>query len=179
MKRRDFIKIVSLTGGGLVLGSFIPMSVLGKEEGFTSFPGDDPKGIFKPGPFLQIDSNGKVSIMMARSEMGQGVYTTLPTIVAEELEVDWESIEIIQADAGFDYGSQATGGSTSVRLGYEPLRKAGATARAMLISAAAIMLKEKPEVLYAEMGFVISKTTGKKLSYGELAVEAGKTSCSF
>lgn len=174
MKRRNFIKIVSLTGGGLVLGSFIPLSALGKEEGFFSFPGDDPKGVFKPGPFLQIDSNGKVSIMMSRSEMGQGVYTTLPTIVAEELEVDWESIEIIQADAGFDYGSQATGGSTSVRLGYEPLRKAGATARVMLISAASIMLKEKTDVLYAESGFVISKVTGKKLSYGELAVEAGK-----
>ncbi|MBK6681227.1 MAG: twin-arginine translocation signal domain-containing protein [Ignavibacteriales bacterium] len=59
MKRRDFIKIVSLTGGGLVLGSFIPMSVLGKEEGFTSFPGDDPKGVFKPGPFCRLIPTAK------------------------------------------------------------------------------------------------------------------------
>ena len=87
MKRRDFIKIVSLTGGGLVLGSFIPMSVLGKEEGFTSFPGDDPKGIFKPGPFLQIDSNGKVSIMMARSEMGKGFTQPFPPLLLKSLKL--------------------------------------------------------------------------------------------
>lgn len=174
MKRRDFIKIVSLSGGGLVLGSFIPLSVLGKAAESAPILGDDPKGIFKPGPFLQIDSKGNVSIIMARSEMGQGVYTTLPTIVAEELEVDWESIIIVPADAGFDYGSQATGGSTSVRQGYEPLRKAGATARIMLISAAAIILKENSDSLYAENGFVISRVSGKRLSYGELAVQAGK-----
>lgn len=171
MKRRDFIKIASISGGGLILATFLPASLVKGENGIF---GDDPKGIFQPGPFLQINSNGEVTIIVAKSEMGQGVYTSLPMIVAEELEVDWETVNIVQADAGFDYGNQTTGGSTSIRQGYEPLRKAGATARIMLITAAAILMKEKIEDLYAEKGFVISKKTGAKLSYGELAMEASK-----
>lgn len=173
MKRRDFIKIVGLSGGGLVLGSFIPAVFAKGSDGILQ-PGDDPKGIFKPGPFIQINTSGEVTIYMAKTEMGQGVYTALPMIVAEELEVDWEKINIVQADAGFDYGNQTTGGSTSVRQSYDPLRKAGATARVMLVTAAAAMLKENAADLYAELGFVISKKTGRKLSYGELAVEAAK-----
>ncbi len=173
MKRRDFIKIVGLSGGGLVLGSFIPATFAKASDGILS-PGDDPKGVFKPGPFIQINTSGEVTIYMAKTEMGQGVYTALPMIVAEELEVDWEKINIVQADAGFDYGSQTTGGSTSIRQSYDPLRKAGATARVMLVTAAAAMLKENTGDLYAELGFVISRKTGKKLSYGELAVEAAK-----
>lgn len=171
MKRRDFIKIAGISGGGLVLATFLPASMIKGEGGIF---GDDPKGVFIPGPFLQINSNGEVTIMVAKSEMGQGVYTALPMIVAEELEVDWETINIVQADAGFDYGSQTTGGSTSIRQGYEPLRKAGATARVMLVAAASVLLKEKVDDLFAEKGFVISKKTGKKLSYGELATEAAK-----
>jgi len=173
MKRRDFIKIVGLSGSGLVLGSFIPAVFAKGNDGILE-PGDDPKGIFKPGPFIQISSSGEVTIFMAKTEMGQGVYTALPMIVAEELEVDWEKINIVQADAGFDYGNQTTGGSTSIRQSYDPLRKAGATARVMLITAAAGMLKEKISDLYAELGFVISRKSGKKLGYGELAVEAAK-----
>lgn len=173
MKRRDFIKIVGLSGSGLVLGSFIPAVFAKGNDGILE-PGDDPKGIFKPGPFIQISSSGEVTIFMAKTEMGQGVYTALPMIVAEELEVDWEQINIVQADAGFDYGNQTTGGSTSIRQSYDPLRKAGATARVMLLTAAAGMLKENISDLYAELGFVISRKSGKKLGYGELAVEAAK-----
>ncbi|GMU90153.1 MAG: aldehyde dehydrogenase [Chlorobiota bacterium] len=173
MKRRDFIKIVGLSGSGLVLGSFIPAVFAKGNDGILE-PGDDPKGVFKPGPFIQISSSGEVTIFMAKTEMGQGVYTALPMIVAEELEVDWEKINIVQADAGFDYGNQTTGGSTSIRQSYDPLRKAGATARVMLVTAAAAMLKESVSDLYAELGFVISRKTGKKLGYGELAVEAAK-----
>jgi isoquinoline 1-oxidoreductase beta subunit len=174
MKRRDFIKIVSLTGSGLILASFVPAVFL-KGEGKSKGKFDDPgKGIFAPGPFLRIDSSGEVTIFVAKSEMGQGVFTSLPMIVAEELEVDWEKIKIVKADAGYDYGDQGTGGSSSVRDSYDPLRKAGATARIMLLTAAASLMKASVNDLYAENGSVINKKTGEKLGYGELAEVASK-----
>ena len=167
IKRRKFIKVVGLSGGGLFLASYVPVqSLFAQQDG-------DPK-IFAPGVFLRIDSNGVVTIIVHRSEMGQGIKTALPMLVAEELEVDWNKIVIEQADADKKYGSQTTGGSTSIRRSWEPLRKAGATARVMLITAAANSWNVSPEDCYAEKGFVINKLNNKKLSYGELVEEASK-----
>jgi isoquinoline 1-oxidoreductase beta subunit len=167
IKRREFIKVVGLSGGGLFLASYVPLqNVLAKS-------GDDPK-IFAPSVYLKIDSNDVVTIIVHRSEMGQGVKTALPMLIAEELELDWDKIVIEQADADRKYGSQGTGGSTSIRRNWEPLRVAGATARVMLITAAATRWNVAIDECYAENGFIINKSTNEKLSYGELVEEASK-----
>ncbi|MCW8816550.1 MAG: xanthine dehydrogenase family protein molybdopterin-binding subunit [Ignavibacteriaceae bacterium] len=169
IKRRVFIKVVGLSGGGLFLASYVPL------QNLLANTGDDPK-IFAPNVFLKIDSNGIVTIIVHRSEMGQGVKTALPMLVAEELEVDWDKIVIEQADVDAKYGSQTTGGSTSIRRSWEPLRVAGATARVMLITAAASHWNVSSDNCYAENGFVINKLNNEKLSYGELVDEASKLS---
>lgn len=165
--RREFIKVVSLSGGGLILATYIPFNNL-----FAN-AGDDPK-ILSPSVYLKIDSNGVVTVIVHRSEMGQGVKTALPMLIAEELEVDWEKIVIEQADADSKYGSQSTGGSTSVRRNWEPLRVAGATAREMLILAAANKWNVDKSDCFAENGFVINKKSNQKFSYGELVEDASK-----
>jgi len=96
------------------------------------------KEIFSPNAYVRITQDNKVTIVLARSEMGQGVRTALPMILAEELEADWKNIEIEQAGASTLYGDQSTGGSASVKTTWDPMRKAGAAAREMLISAAAL-----------------------------------------
>jgi isoquinoline 1-oxidoreductase beta subunit len=165
--RREFIKVVGISGSGLFLASFVPLeNVFAKE-------GDEPK-VFAPSVYLKIDSNGVVTVIVHRSELGQGVKTALPMLIAEELEVDWEKIVIEQADADPKYGDQTTGGSTSIRMNWEPLRVAGATARVMLISAAASKWNTSPENCFAEKGFVINKLNNEKLSYGDLAEDASK-----
>jgi len=165
--RREFIKIVGVSGGGLILASFVPM------QNIFSRPGDEPK-IFSPSVYLKIDSNGVVTVIFHRSELGQGVKTALPMLIAEELEVDWNKIVIEQSDADVKYGNQSTGGSTSIRLNYEPLRIAGATARTVLIAAASNRWNVSPENCYAENGFVINKINNEKFSYGELVEDASK-----
>ncbi len=167
IKRREFIKVVGIGGGGLFLASYVPLNNIFAQNV------DEPK-IFAPSVFLKIDSNGIVTIIVHRSEMGQGVKTALPMLVAEELEVDWDKIVIEQADADTKYGSQTTGGSTSIRRSWEPLRVAGATARVMLIGAAATRWNISEDDCYAENGFVINKLNKEKLSYGELVEEASK-----
>lgn len=165
--RREFIKIVSISGSGLILASYIPFN-----EVFAKI-GDDPK-IFSPSVYLKIDSKNVVTVIFHRSEMGQGVKTSLPMLIAEELEVDWEKIVIEQADADKKYGNQSTGGSWSIRSTWEPFRIAGATARVMLISAAATKWNVLPENCYAESGYVINKLNNEKFSYGELVEDASK-----
>jgi isoquinoline 1-oxidoreductase beta subunit len=165
--RREFIKVVSVSGSGLILASYIPFN-----NTFAKL-GDDPK-IFSPSVYLKIDSNNVVTVIFHRSEMGQGIKTSLPMLIAEELEVDWEKIVIEQADADKKYGSQSTGGSWSIRSTWEPFRVAGATARVMLISAAASKWSILPENCYAENGFVINKMNNDKISYGELVEDASK-----
>jgi isoquinoline 1-oxidoreductase subunit beta len=165
--RRDFIKVCSLSSGGLFLAAYVPSSEL------FSYRGDDPT-IFSPSAYIKIDSNGVVTVIVHRTEMGQGVQTALPMIVAEELEVDWEQIRIEQADADEKYGSQSTGGSWSIRISFEPFRVAGAAAKEMLITAAALRWGIDSAQCYAENGYVINKITGNKFSYGELVNDAAK-----
>lgn len=163
--RREFIKIVSVSGAGLVLAGYITPLTKGK----------DITEEFSPSVYFSIDSNGIVTITYHRSEMGQGSKTSLPMIVADELDADWKDVKIIQAQAHqTKYGSQSTGGSTSVRLFYEILRTAGATARIMLIKAAANIWNVSETDCITENGFVINKLNSKKLSYGELVDTASK-----
>lgn len=167
LTRREFIRVCSLSAGGLLLAAYVPAANIFYKDG------DDPT-IFSPSAYIKIDSRGIVTVIVHRTEMGQGVQTALPMIVAEELEVDWKSIRIEQADADEKYGSQSTGGSWSIRTSFTPLRVAGATAKEMLITAAAVKWGTTASECYAEDGFVINKTTGNKFAYGELVNEASK-----
>jgi isoquinoline 1-oxidoreductase beta subunit len=163
LTRRDFIKMSSVAGAGLVLAFYLPS----KDE-----VADD--AAFVPNAWLKIDTDGTVTVTVARSEMGQGVQTSMPMIVAEELDADWSKIRIVQADAHpTRYGSMSTGGSFSVRGSWMALRTAGATAREMLLTAAAQTWGVNKSTCRAENSAIL-QSSGKRLSYGELAAAAGK-----
>lgn len=122
----------------------------------------------EPNVYVTVDLAGNVSITVPRSEMGQGVRTALPMILAEELEADWSKIRVEQAPGDRRFGDQTTGGSTSIRTRYRPLRQAGAVAREMLIAAAAQIWGVKPETCYAHIGSVIHTPSERQLNYGDL-----------
>ncbi|MBI5463467.1 MAG: xanthine dehydrogenase family protein molybdopterin-binding subunit [Ignavibacteriales bacterium] len=164
--RREFVKVVSIAGGGLVLGFYLPS----KEEALL--PEMVPTTSLAPNAWLRVDRNGIVTVTVARSEMGQGVQTSLPMIVAEELEADWSSVRIEPAVVDPKYGDMTTGGSRSIRSNWLPLRKAGATAREMLVAAAADTWKVDRATCRAENGAVLHPTTNRKLSFGQLAEKA-------
>jgi isoquinoline 1-oxidoreductase beta subunit len=164
--RREFLKAGAAVGGGLVLGVALPTR--GAAAGAASMPN----------AWVRIGSDDSVTILCARSEMGQGVYTALPTLVAEELEVDLDRIKVEIAPAGEPYintliGGQLTGGSTSVVEAYDKLRLAGAQARTMLVAAAAQRWGVDPSVCRAERGAVVGPN-GVRATYGEVAEAASK-----
>jgi len=163
LSRRAFLGTSAAAGAGLMIGFYLPAQALAEAE-----------AAFSPNAYLTIAPDGKITIVVARSEMGQGVRTSLPMILAEELEADWKQITIEQAGASTLFGDQTTGGSASVRTTWDPMRKAGAQAREMLISAAAQAWAVKPETCKAANSFVVHSTSGRKLSYGALAAKAGK-----
>lgn len=159
--RRDFIKISSLAGGGLILGVSFQCTKEGKLVTFS------------PNVYIGISSDNTVTIIAHRSEMGQGIRTSLPMIVADEMGADWSKVNIVQADGDEEkYGNQNTDGSFSVRMFYEPMRKAGATARHMLIAAAAQKWGVEATSCTAENGVVTHAETGKSLTFGALAEAA-------
>jgi isoquinoline 1-oxidoreductase beta subunit len=172
LNRREFLKVSAAAGGGLLIGLYLP----GRIEAAT----DQAAAEFVPNAFLRIAPDNTVTVISKHLEMGQGVYTGLPTIVADELDADWSQIRVESAPADATrYGnlawggtSQGTGGSTSVTNSWEQLRRAGATARAMLIAAAAQTWKVNARTLRAENGFVIDPTGKRRASYGELSTLA-------
>jgi isoquinoline 1-oxidoreductase beta subunit len=159
LSRRDFLTVGAAAGAGLVIGFYLPHG---------SRSGD----VFAPNAYLKIAPEGKITVVLARSEMGQGVSTSLPMILAEELEADWKQITIEQAGASTLYGDQSTGGSASVRTLWDPMRKAGAAAREMLISAAALEWGVPRSACKAENSSVVHGTSNRRLSYGQLAAKA-------
>ena len=164
INRRDFIKYSGLTTAGLAFGLYISTA--------EKLIAQSSKTFFNPNIWLQIDKDGIVTITMHRSEMGQKIWTALPMIVAEELEADWSKIKVVQGNFNEEFGDQQTGGSASVRTSYDKLRKAGATAREMLISAAAIEWGVERETCFAENGYILNSLTDNKLSYGQLIDKA-------
>jgi isoquinoline 1-oxidoreductase beta subunit len=162
--RRDFLSVVGATGAGLVLG----LRLDAKPR-----PGDPPKATFRPNAFLAVRPDGTVQITVPKVEMGQGVRTALPLVVAEELDLDWSRVEVVNASPGPHFKAMQTGGSTSVSTTWDQLRKAGATAREMLKAAAADHWKVGVGQCRTEKGFVLGPA-GKKLGYGELAEAAAK-----
>ncbi|MBM4170234.1 MAG: xanthine dehydrogenase family protein molybdopterin-binding subunit [Ignavibacteria bacterium] len=172
VSRRDFVKIVSVAGSGLVLGFHLPSREALADTSRLSPITFSPNAWLSIRPPATAGQSGVVTITIARTEMGQGVWTSMSMLVAEELEADWKSIRVEQADAHPNkYGSQSTGGSMSVRGSYMPLRKAGATAREMLLTAASQQWKVERSTCKAENGYVVH-SSGKKLSYGELCSAA-------
>ena len=166
LDRRDFVKLGVIAGSGLLLGVRIP------ERSDRSEPGGAVP--FAPNAYLRIDPSGDVTIWLARADMGQGVRTALPMIVAEELDADWSRVRVVQADAHPDrYGRMMTVGSTSVRGGaWMPLRRAGASAREMLLTAAASRWSVSTSDLTTEKGRVRHVASGRTATYGELAEAA-------
>jgi len=166
--RREFIKVGTLAGGGLLLAIYAP-GARGQ---------DSAAAPFQPNAFLRIDPSGEVTITVARSDMGQGVRTALPMIIADELDADWSSVRVRQADAHPDqYGRMMTVGSSSVRNGaWLPLRRAGATAREMLVAAAAARWSVSAADLRTEKGRVLHNASGRSATYGELAEAAAALS---
>jgi isoquinoline 1-oxidoreductase beta subunit len=170
---------VLLTGGmagGFLLAFHLPVRALAPNEPVQ--PPDDTTGKFAPNAFIRIDNAGKTTLVMPQVEMGQGIYTAVAMILAEELDADFAKVALEHAPANEKlyanpaFGIQATGGSTSVRAFWKPLREAGASARAMLVQAAAQQWQVEPASCTTANGEVTHKESGRKLSYGELATVA-------
>ena len=167
--RRTFLKGTAAVSGGLSVGFVLPMSA---KEALAAGT------IHTPTAWVHIADNNEITIISARSEMGQGVYTAMPMLVAEELGVDVRKVKVTIGSANPAYanmalGAQITGGSTSVREGWDRLRVAGAQVREMLVSAAAAKWKVDASTLSAANGMVTGPG-GKKASYGSLAAAAAK-----
>jgi isoquinoline 1-oxidoreductase beta subunit len=160
VSRRDFLKLSGVASTGLVLGVAVPSQMVwaNAEHGTNQF-----------NLFVSIEKDSRVNIVCHRSEMGQGIRTGIPQIVAEELCADWSKVNVVQGLANKAYGSQNTDGSRSIRNFYTTMRQMGATARTMLESAGAKFWKVSVAEVYAQEGFIINKTTGQKLSFGYLA----------
>ena len=171
--RRIFLTATAAIGGGLLLGIDLPA----RGEVRDSFTTDAP---FAPSAFLRIDRAGKVTFVMPVIEMGQGTYTSIPMLIAEELEVDVDTVAIEHSPpddkvyANPLLGAQITGASTAIRGTYLPVRRAGAAARVMLVTAAARRWKVDASSCRAEKGTVVHVPTGRKLGYGSLVDAAAK-----
>jgi isoquinoline 1-oxidoreductase subunit beta len=162
ISRRVFLGTAA-AGAGLVIGFYLPSGAQAEAD-----------MAFSPNAYLSIEPSGRITIVVARSEMGQGVWTSLPMILADELEADWKQIAIEQAGASTLFGDQTTGGSASVRTTWDPMRKAGAQAREMLITAAAQRWNVPRESCKGENSAIVHSASGRKLNYGALATAAGK-----
>ncbi|KPZ68125.1 Isoquinoline 1-oxidoreductase subunit beta [Shewanella sp. P1-14-1] len=168
ISRRNVLKMFGAVGGGLALGAsglaWSPMAIAqeaiaqGKQAQLNIF--------------IAIGEDNKVYLTCHRSEMGQGIRTGVPQVLADELEADWDQIVVVQGLADEEFGSQNTDGSRSIRKHYQKMRQMGATARSMLEQAAANQWQVSPSDVYAKAGKVHHKTNGKSLSFGELAIAA-------
>lgn len=162
--RRDFLKLTGLATAGLLI------SIGAKSQ--------SPEGekTFEPNVYLSIRSDGKIILFSKNPEIGQGIKTALPMLVAEELEVDWNVIEVQQGHLDGRFGPQFAGGSTGIKTNFETVRQAGAAAREMLVEAAARRWQVSLDRCYARQGHVYRNDSSEHLSYAELAEAASKLS---
>jgi isoquinoline 1-oxidoreductase subunit beta len=168
LSRRHFIKTSTLTSGGLMIGLLFP-GIMVRADHF------DDCTFFQPNPFIRIDTKGLVTLFVPKQEMGQAVNTSLPTIIAEELDCDFRTVQIAIAPFGtLRPGQHNVGASQSLVGMWDILRKAGATARAMLIAAAAKHWQMPEAHCAADNGTIVNTITLESLTYGELVCEAAK-----
>jgi isoquinoline 1-oxidoreductase subunit beta len=167
-QRRDFLRVSAAVGGGLLVGFVLPGEA-GATAASELAPGD-----FAPNAFVRIAADGRVTVIVNKSEMGQGVCTSMSMLLADELDADWDlvgfefaPVDPVYAHPGF--GIQMTGGSTSTLAMSEPMRKAGAAARALLVAAAAQKWGVAPGECRTESGSVLHDSSGRRSGYGELA----------
>ena len=165
--RRSFLRVTALAGGGMMLAAhFDPFAEVLAQ-------GPRPEPVLTPEAFIKIAPNGKVTIMAKNPEVGQGVKTSLPMLIAEELDVEWKSVVIEQTDLDHSkYGPQTAGGSTATPNNWEPLRRVGAAGRHMLIAAAAQTWGIPEGECATSAGRVMHTASKRSLGYGELADKA-------
>ena len=173
LSRRHFLRLGTMSGAALTLGLYFPPLAKGNPELMHGHAAD-AMGI-ELNAWVSIDKAGKVTILNHRSEMGQGSFQSVPQMVAEELEVNLDQVNILFAPGSqTKYGSQITGGSSTIRGSYRQLLRVGATARELLVEAAARQWNVPATECYAENGEVIHRPSGKKLGYGDLVEAASK-----
>jgi isoquinoline 1-oxidoreductase subunit beta len=174
VSRRGFLQGV-VGAGAFVLGvRFFPGSVLAENADAASATEPLAKYPFKPSVYLAIDTDGTTYIVAHRSEMGNGVRTSLPRVVADELDADWSRVKVLQAIGDEKYGDQDTDGSASVVGFFTPMREAGAAARLMLVRAATAQWNVPASECSTQLHTVVHKKSGRKAGYGELAPAAAK-----
>jgi isoquinoline 1-oxidoreductase subunit beta len=170
LSRRSFLRAGTAAGGGLMLSLSLPFATGEAEAAET----------FTPNAFVRIARDGQIVLTMPYVEMGQGTYTSIPMLIAEELEVDLKQVQLEHAPPNEKLyvnpllGVQATGNSNAIRGAWQPLRQAGATARTMLVAAAAKRWNVDPATCRAQSGEVLHAPTGRRISYGELAADAAR-----
>lgn len=172
MDRRSFLRVSALAGGGLVLGFYLGSTSRLVGADVVKPTAEGSGGEFAPNAFIRIAPDGSVTIYAHKPEIGQGIKTSLPMIVAEELEVDWHSVKVVSAPLDPAFGGQAAGGSSSTPSSYMNLRRTGATARMMLVQAAAQTWSVPASECRAENGRVVHAGSSRSLSYGELVGKA-------
>ncbi len=166
--RRDFVRTGAAAGAGLVIGFHLPGARVVAGATSAALPP------FEPNAWIRVGTDGLISIIVDEAEMGQGSQTAVPQMIADELEADWSSIRVLPppVDPSSWIRTISTGGSTTVRQGWEPLRRAGATAREMLRQAAADRWGIPLARCEADRGAIVDAASGRRLSYGELAERA-------
>lgn len=167
VSRRDFLRVSAIAGGGIVLATWFP--AFGNAGVLEAMPAGD----FQPNAFIRITPDGMVTIAAKNPEIGQGVKTMLPMIIADELDVDWKSVRVEQV--GFDpsrFADQWAGGSMATPINWMPMRRVGAAGRAMLVAAAASTWGVAESACTTEHGTVYHRASGRSLGYGQLVDKA-------
>ena len=163
MKRRSFLQVTALGGGSLLIGLYKP--AFGQGRG-------GPAPVLLPSAFIKVAADGIVTIMAKNPEIGQGIKTTLPMVLAEEFDVDWKNVRVEQTDVDQSkYGGQNAGGSTAIPQNWTPMRQVGAAARQMFVSAAAQTWGVPESECTTASGRVIHKASNRSIGYGELAAK--------
>jgi isoquinoline 1-oxidoreductase beta subunit len=173
LSRRRVLK--GTLAGGVVLG--LHVGGVGVGNAFAAggaSSANSGQAAFAPNVYVSVAPSGEIVLVAHRSEMGTGIRTSLAMILADELDADWKTVKVLQAQGDAKYGDQNTDGSRSIRQFFQPLREAGGTARQMLVAAAAAQWRVAPSTCHTEPGHVVHATSKRRLSYGALAAAAAR-----